>query len=170
MEQSEEWELVVETNMLGENLSRSLRPPQTPHDLAWDQTRSATVRSERLTSWAVWTDKPSGRDDVTGDAYERLWRRGTDSGAQRRGSVAFNNGEAAERRDVVVSIPDWNSRGFVMDFVVSLSLSRQIRGQYPGLRTAAASLLPESIIYCRTIQRYDYIYTFGRVVVVNRSM
>jgi hypothetical protein len=60
---------------------------------------------------------------------------GADSGARRRvldwpwQSVVFNNGEATGRRDVVVSIPDWNSKGSLMYFVVSLSLSRQIPGQ-----------------------------------------
>jgi hypothetical protein len=27
--------------------------PQIPHDLTWDRTRSATVGSRRLTSWAM---------------------------------------------------------------------------------------------------------------------
>jgi hypothetical protein len=30
-----------------------LYPPQIPHDLTWDRTRAAAVRSQRLTAWAM---------------------------------------------------------------------------------------------------------------------
>jgi hypothetical protein len=79
VEQSVEWELAVETEVLGENLPQCrcgmriargnqstrrkpapvpLCPPQIPHDLTWAWTRAATVGSRQLTTWAMawpWT-------------------------------------------------------------------------------------------------------------------
>jgi hypothetical protein len=51
VEQLVEWELAAGTEMLGKNLP--LCPPQIPHDLTWNRTRTAVVGSWRLTAWAM---------------------------------------------------------------------------------------------------------------------
>jgi hypothetical protein len=51
VEQSVKWELAVETKVLGENLP--FCPPQILHDLTWNRTQAAAVRSRRLTAWAI---------------------------------------------------------------------------------------------------------------------
>jgi hypothetical protein len=66
VEQSVEYKLPGETEVLGEN-----QPPQIPHDLTWDQTRAAAVGSRRLTVWAmarpaalvIWLSLLFGPDD-----------------------------------------------------------------------------------------------------------
>jgi hypothetical protein len=50
---SVEWELARKTEILGENLPQPLCPPQIPHDLTLARIRSATLRSRRLTAWAM---------------------------------------------------------------------------------------------------------------------
>jgi hypothetical protein len=50
VEQSVEWELAGETEVLEENLPVLLCPPQILHDLTWDRTRAVAVGSRRLTA------------------------------------------------------------------------------------------------------------------------
>jgi hypothetical protein len=51
MEQSVEWELAGETEVLAEKPAPiPFCPPQTPHGLAWDRTRAPAVGIRRLTA------------------------------------------------------------------------------------------------------------------------
>jgi hypothetical protein len=49
VEQSVEWELAGETEVLGDNLSQC----RFVHHMTWARTRAAAVGSRRLTAWAV---------------------------------------------------------------------------------------------------------------------
>jgi hypothetical protein len=54
VEQSVEWELAGETEVLGENLPPvPLCPPQIQHNLTWARTQGAALGSWRLTAWAM---------------------------------------------------------------------------------------------------------------------
>jgi hypothetical protein len=51
VEQSVEWELAMETDVLEENYTpEPLCPPQIPHGLPWYRNHAATVESRRLTT------------------------------------------------------------------------------------------------------------------------
>jgi hypothetical protein len=45
-----------------------LCPPQIPHDLTWDRTRTAAVGSQRLTAWAMPRPFPGGKGRPACDA------------------------------------------------------------------------------------------------------
>jgi hypothetical protein len=54
VEQSVEWEVAQETEVLGKNPAPVLlRPPQIPYDLTRARTRAAALGSQRLTAWAM---------------------------------------------------------------------------------------------------------------------
>jgi hypothetical protein len=53
VEQSVEWELAGETEVLGKPAPVPLCPPQIPHDQTRARTRAAAVGSQRLTAWAM---------------------------------------------------------------------------------------------------------------------
>jgi hypothetical protein len=53
-EQSVEWELVRETEVLGENLPQwHFIHHKSHYVVTWDRTRAAAVGSQRLTAWAT---------------------------------------------------------------------------------------------------------------------
>jgi hypothetical protein len=52
VEQSVEWELAGETEILGENLPQPHFVHHKTH-MSWDRTRAAAVWSQRLTAWAM---------------------------------------------------------------------------------------------------------------------
>jgi hypothetical protein len=52
-EESVECELAGETEVLGENLPISLRPPQIPHDLTRIRTGATAVGSWLLATWTM---------------------------------------------------------------------------------------------------------------------
>jgi hypothetical protein len=92
VEQSVEWELVGETEVLGKNLPQChFVHHNSPHDLAWAWTRTAGVGSRRLTAWAM--ARPSVLlsqiriHSIYKPRWTAAWRRNVflphDSGSQR---------------------------------------------------------------------------------------
>jgi hypothetical protein len=78
VEQSVEWELVGQTEVLGKNLPLCLFVhKKIPHDLTWARTRAAAVGSQRLTAWAIdRTAKIHGHPAMMQNAHfrNRIWK------------------------------------------------------------------------------------------------